>query len=41
MEFTLNLGRAKSNKAMEAGIARHAALEEEVVYDLLMDLTYG
>ncbi|XP_027086622.1 exonuclease V, chloroplastic isoform X1 [Coffea arabica] len=31
MEFTLNLGRAKSNKAMEAGIARHAALEEEVV----------
>lgn len=31
MEFTLNLGRAKPNKAMKAGIARHAALEEEVI----------
>lgn len=30
MEFVLNLGRVKPTKAMKAGAARHAALEEEV-----------
>ncbi|KAL3518342.1 hypothetical protein ACH5RR_020931 [Cinchona calisaya] len=31
MEFVLKHGRVKPNKAMKAGIARHAALEQEVV----------
>ncbi|XP_047315241.1 exonuclease V, chloroplastic [Impatiens glandulifera] len=31
MEFSLHLGKPEMNKAMKAGIARHAVLEEEVL----------